>query len=162
MSRKNKRVQSEYDRVTYNTRDFLKGDVIDNLLNEVSKPKYKELDYKDINIKQGEIYYISLGERNKRSGSEQRGVKPCVIIQNNIGNKFSTTTIVAAVTSENKKDLPTHIKINYGDNGSTVLCEQLFTVSKKKIHYLPKPIYTLNQDEKEKLNIALKISLNLK
>ena len=161
MGRKNKRIQSDYTRETYNTRDFLKGDVVDNLLNEVSKPKYKELDYKDINIKQGEIYYISLGERNKRSGSEQRGVKPCVIIQNNIGNKFSTTTIVAAVTSENKKDLPTHIKINYGDNGSTVLCEQLFTVSKKKIHYTSSPSYVLNEKEKEELNKALKVSLGL-
>ena len=161
MSRKNKRVQSEYDRVTYNTREFLRGDKVDNLLKEVSKPKYKELDYKEINIKQGEIYYVTLGERNKHSGSEQRGVKPCVIIQNDIGNRFSTTTIVAVVTSQNKKDLPTHIKINYGDNGSTVLCEQLFTVSKKKIHYLPKPCYVLTEKEKEALTKALKISLGL-
>ena len=52
MSRKNKRAQSEYDRVMYNTREFLRGDKVDNLLKEVSKPKYKELDYKEINIKE--------------------------------------------------------------------------------------------------------------
>ena len=161
MSRKNKRAQSEYDRVMYNTREFLRGDKVDNLLKEVSKPKYKELDYKEINIKQGEIYYVTLGERNKHSGSEQRGVKPCVIIQNDIGNRFSTTTIVAVVTSENKKDLPTHIKINYGEKGSIILCEQIFTISKKKIHYTPVPSYVLNEKEKEELNKALKVSLGL-
>ena len=106
-------------------------------------------------------YDILMADMSGTIGSEQGGLRPVVVIQNDIGNRFSTTTIVAVVTSENKKDLPTHIKINYGEKGSIILCEQIFTISKKKIHYTPAPSYVLNEKEKEELNKALKVSLGL-
>ena len=109
-------------------------------------------------VRKGDIFYADL---SPVIGSEQGGIRPVVVLQNDIGNRFSTTTIVAVVTSENKKELPTHIKINYGEKGSIILCEQIFTISKKKIHYTTVPSYVLNEKEKEELNKALKISLGL-
>lgn len=161
MGRKNNRVKTDYERETFNTREFLKGDKVDKLLKDISKPKYKKYDYKDIKVKKGEVYYVTLDSRTKLSGSEQAGVKPCVIVQNDVGNKYSTTTIVAVITSESKKGLPTHIKINLGEDGSTIMCEQIFTINKKRIHYLDTPCYTLSKEEIKKLNEALKISLGV-
>lgn len=102
-------------------------------------------------VKRGEIYMISLGSGN-RQGSEQQGDRPCVIIQNNIGNTYSTTTIVALLTAEDKRTkrgetYPMHVVLHtsdvlpYGiDEISTVLCEQVQTVDmarlQKKIGYI--------------------------
>lgn len=91
-------------------------------------------------LTQGQIVYVDLGEGE---GSEQFGIRPCVVIQNDTGNKFSTTTIVAPITKEIKvnksgKIQPTHYIIeNYEELGlqskSAILFEQIRCVSKSRI-----------------------------
>ena len=86
-------------------------------------------------IKRGEIYYADL---SPVVGSEQGGIRPILIVQNDIGNKYSPTVIVAAITSQiNKARLPTHIELKSGDFGlqkdSVILLEQLRTLNKKRL-----------------------------
>lgn len=85
-------------------------------------------------MKKGEIYYADL---NGATGSEQSGGRPVLIIQNDIGNKFSPTTIVAAITTNEKKsNMPTHVQLNI-DCGliqkSVVMLEQIRTVDKSRL-----------------------------
>ena len=86
-------------------------------------------------ISKGDIYYASL---DPIVGSEQNGTRPVVIIQNDIGNKYSPTVIAAAITSQTGKNkLPTHIEIGSQDNGlkadSVVLTEQIRTIDKSRL-----------------------------
>ncbi len=86
-------------------------------------------------IKRGEIYYADL---SPVIGSEQGGIRPILVVQNDIGNKFSPTVIAAAITSSmTKARLPTHIEIPSGKYGlnkdSVVLLEQLRTLDKRRI-----------------------------
>ena len=86
-------------------------------------------------IKRGEIYYADL---SPVVGSEQGGIRPILIVQNDIGNKYSPTVIVAAITSQiNKARLPTHIELKSGDFGlqkdPVILLEQLRTLDKKRL-----------------------------
>ena len=83
------------------------------------------------NIKQWEIYYVDLGNV---VGSEQGGIRPCLIVQNDIGNKFSTTTIICPITSQTKGFNKTHLDIDGLLRKSTVLFEQVRTVDKKRIN----------------------------
>ena len=111
-------------------------------------------------FKRGEIYYADL---SPVVGSEQGGVRPVVIIQNDIGNKYSPTVIVAAVTSQiNKAKLPTHIELSqeaYGlPKDSVVLLEQVRTLDK---HRLKDRIGSLDNEKMKKLENALLISLGL-
>ena len=96
------------------------------------------------NIKRGDIYYADL---SPVVGSEQGGMRPVLIVQNNVGNRFSPTVIAAAITSQlNKAKLPTHIEIEartYGlSKDSVVLLEQVRTLDKRrlreKMHEPPK------------------------
>ena len=86
-------------------------------------------------VKRGDIFYADL---SPVIGSEQGGIRPVIIIQNDIGNKYSPTVIVAAITSQiNKAKLPTHVEISseeYGLNrDSVVLLEQIRTLDKKRL-----------------------------
>lgn len=86
-------------------------------------------------IKRGEIYYADL---SPVVGSEQGGVRPVLIIQNNIGNKYSPTIIACAVTSQmTKAKLPTHIEVTQGQFGlakdSVILLEQIRTLDKRRL-----------------------------
>ncbi len=88
-----------------------------------------------MNIKRGEIYYADL---SPVVGSEQGGVRPVLIIQNNVGNKYSPTVIAAAITSQqDKTNLPTHIKVDANGCGlqkdSVVLLEQVRTIDKRRL-----------------------------
>ena len=88
-----------------------------------------------MNIKRGDIYYADL---SPVVGSEQGGVRPVLIVQNNVGNKYSPTVIAAAITSQQSKaNLPTHIAIGADDSGlvknSVVLLEQIRTIDKKRL-----------------------------
>ena len=101
-------------------------------------------------IKRGEIYYANLCPI---VGSEQGGVRPVVILQNDKGNLHSRTTIIAAITSElDKPNLPTHVifKANYMKKESMVLLEQIRTVDKSRIgDFIGKvDAYTMNQVDK--------------
>ena len=85
-------------------------------------------------LKRGDVVLCNLGEGK---GSEQSGVRPCVVIQNDVGNRYSPTIIVATITSSTSKaKLPTHIEINERsglDKPSIVLCEQIRTIDKQRV-----------------------------
>ena len=86
-------------------------------------------------IKRGDIYYADL---SPVVGSEQGGIRPVLIVQNDIGNKYSPTVIIAAITSQiNKGKLPTHVEIGAEDYGlpkdSVILLEQVRTIDKKRL-----------------------------
>ena len=88
-----------------------------------------------MNIKRGDIFYADL---SPVVGSEQGGVRPVLIVQNDVGNKFSPTVIAAAITSrQGKASLPTHIEVNAHDCGlakdSVVLLEQVRTIDKSRL-----------------------------
>ncbi|AQW26383.1 type II toxin-antitoxin system PemK/MazF family toxin [Clostridium perfringens] len=105
----------------------------------------------------GDIFYADLPEQN---GSEQSGVRPVVIIQNNLGNKYGRTLIVAPITSQDKKDLPVHSEIynNSLEKDSTILLEQVTTIDKNKVKEF---VGHLTRNELKKLNIALARSVGL-
>ena len=88
----------------------------------------------DMSVRRGGIYLVDLSER---VGSEQGGLRPAVIIQNDKGNKFSPTTIICPLTSKNKQMKETHVVLTPDDSGvkmnSTVLCEQIITIDKSRI-----------------------------
>ncbi len=119
---------------------------------------------KSIEPKRGEIYWCDLGlVNNNERDYEQKGLRPCIIIQNDIGNKFSPTVIVAAITSQmNKAKLPTHVAIEGKNSGlskdSVILTEQQRTLDKKKVGDF---IGTLTAEDTIKLNKAISISLGL-
>jgi mRNA interferase MazF len=109
-------------------------------------------------IKRGEIYLADLTDA---SGSEQSRVRPVVIIQNNLGNKHSPTTIVACLSSkvDTKAHLPTHYLIINNDDlryQSMVMCEQIKVIDKSR---LLKKITKLNKRQMNIINKKIKISL---
>ena len=111
-------------------------------------------------VKRGDVYFADL---SPVVGSEQGGVRPVLIIQNDIGNRFSPTVIVAAITAQiQKAKLPTHVEIdakNYGfDRDSVILLEQLRTIDKQR---LTDKITHLDDEMMEKVNEALQISRGL-
>jgi len=106
------------------------------------------------------MYYADL---SPVVGSEQGGVRPVLIIQNNVGNKFSPTVVVAAITSKtgSKAKLPTHITLDavHGlEKDSLVLLEQIRTIDRKRIREY---IGTLDDDTMGKVDKALAISFGL-
>lgn len=108
-------------------------------------------------VRRGEIYYADL---SPVVGSEQGGIRPVLIIQNDIGNKYSPTIIAAAITSQlSKAKLPTHIELDT-DTGllkdSVVLLEQIRTLDKKR---LKEKICDVSQIKMAEINQALLISL---
>ncbi|WFA09124.1 type II toxin-antitoxin system PemK/MazF family toxin [Tissierella sp. Yu-01] len=109
-------------------------------------------------VKRGDIFYADL---SPVIGSEQGGVRPVLVIQNDVGNKYSPTIIIAAITSQiNKARLPTHIEINAPDFGlpkdSVVLLEQIRTIDKKRLR---EKIGKFDGDMMRTVDEALKISL---
>lgn len=111
-------------------------------------------------IRRGDIYYADL---RPVVGSEQGGVRPVLIIQNDMGNRHSPTVICAAITSRmNKAKLPTHVEIKAEDYGivkdSVILLEQVRTIDKSR---LKEKVCHLNNEILEKINKALMISLSL-
>ena len=111
-------------------------------------------------VKRGDIYYADL---SPVVGSEQGGVRPVLIVQNNVGNKFSPTVIAAAITSQiNKAKMPTHIEIDADDYGlskdSVILLEQVRTIDKRR---LKERIGHLNDHLMNRVNEAIEISLGL-
>lgn len=111
-------------------------------------------------IKRGDIYYADL---RPVIGSEQGGIRPVLIIQNDVGNKHSPTVICAAITSKmNKAKLPTHVEIDSKKyaivKDSVILLEQLRTIDKKR---LKDKVCHLDKEILEKVDKALLISLEL-
>ena len=111
-------------------------------------------------VKRGDIYYADL---RPVIGSEQGGIRPVLIVQNDVGNKHSPTVICAAITSKmNKAKLPTHIELKAQEyemvKDSVILLEQLRTIDKKR---LKDRVCHLDSDIMEEVNRALLISLEL-
>lgn len=115
---------------------------------------------KDEHIKRGDIYYADLGDV---FGSEQAGVRPVLIVQNDIGNKYSPTVIVAPLTSkERKHQLPTHCNIKSQGRlkvSSLVLLEQLRVIDKSRLK--GKRVGSLAADDMKDVDKALSISVGL-
>ena len=114
----------------------------------------------DINVKRGDIYYADL---SPVVGSEQGGVRPVLIVQNDTGNRYSPTVIAAAITSQtNKAKLPTHIALSAPDYGlprdSVVLLEQIRTIDKRRLR---ERIGSLPPEIMEKVSEAVRVSLGV-
>lgn len=109
-------------------------------------------------MKRGEIYYADLG-RNR--GSEQNGIRLVCVVQNDIGNEHSPTTIVCPLTSQLKACLPTHIELKKGlPKRSTLLAEQIRVIDKHRI-FEEKLIYKLTKEEIKQVDKAIKISIGV-
>ena len=111
-------------------------------------------------VLRGEIFYADL---SPVVGSEQGGVRPVLIIQNDVGNKYSPTVICAAITSQiNKAKLPTHIEIDSAQStlvkDSVILLEQIRTIDKKRLR---EKICRLDENIMRRVNRAVAISLGL-
>jgi len=110
-------------------------------------------------IKRGDIYYADL---SPAYGCEQGGMRPVIIVQNNVGNFHSPTVIVAVMTSKLKKRLPTHIDIQSGEGNlkmdSTVLLEQLKTIDKSR---LIRFVGRVSDSKMDEINRAMLVSLGL-
>lgn len=121
----------------------------------MNKTMYAE---RDPMIARGELYSACL---DPVVGSEQGGVRPVLVIQNDVGNRYSPTVIVLAVTGQlNKAKLPTHVSVAAQGNGlqkdSVVLAEQIRTLDKRR---LKERIGCLTPEQMERVSEALKISL---
>jgi len=111
-------------------------------------------------IKRGEIYFAQL---NPVIGSEQGGIRPVLVVQNDVGNQYSPTTIVLAITSQiNKAKLPTHVEIKAEEypleRDSVILSEQIRTIDKSR---LKQRIAVLNEEMMNRVDRALAISIGL-
>ena len=110
-------------------------------------------------IKRGDIYYADL---NPAVASEQGGIRPVLVVQNDVGNCYSPTIIIAVLTSKSKKKLPTHISIHSGEGNiamdSTVLLEQLRTIDKFR---LQKYVGSISGETMDRIDRAMLVSLGL-
>ena len=114
----------------------------------------------DLIVKKGDLFFADL---SPVIGSEQGGVRPVLVVQNDVGNKYSPTIIVAAVTSQTgKAKLPTHVQLEASQGGlsknSVVLLEQLRTIDKQR---LKERIGSLNEKQIPDVEKALSVSLGI-
>ena len=114
----------------------------------------------DTNVRRGDIYYADL---SPVVGSEQGGVRPVLIIQNDTGNRYSPTVIAAAITSQtNKAKLPTHIALSAPDHGrprdSVVLLEQVRTLDKRRLR---ERMGRVDGELMERIDAAIAVSFGL-
>ena len=113
-----------------------------------------------LNIKRGDIFYADL---SPVVGSEQGGVRPVLIVQNDVGNRYSPTVIAAAITSQRfKTKLPTHISVNADSCGlskdSVVLLEQIRTLDKQRLR---ERMGNLQDSDMNRIDNALSVSMGL-
>lgn len=111
-------------------------------------------------VKRGDLFYADL---SPVVGSEQGGIRPVLVVQNDVGNKYSPTVIAAAVTSQiNKAKMPTHIEISAETYGlvkdSVILMEQIRTIDKKR---LKEKIGHADEELMQRVNRALSVSFAL-
>lgn len=105
-------------------------------------------------LQRGDIYIVELNGE----GSEQRGSRPCLIIQNDMGNTYSNTTIILPITSQNKRYTKTHVDIECLRYPSTVLCEQIRVLDKSK---LQRKIATLSAEKMMEVQSKILITLGM-
>ena len=121
---------------------------------------FKKMESEFVVVRRGDIYYADL---RPVVGSEQGGIRPVLIIQNDMGNKHSPTVICAAITSKlNKAKLPTHVELGADRYGvvrdSVILLEQVRTIDKSR---LKERICHIDSEALEKVDTALQVSLSL-
>lgn len=112
----------------------------------------------DIRVKRGEVYYADL---DGRVGSEQKGRRPVVIMQNNVGNAYSPTVVVVPATSQTKNALSTHVPIHGEpemDNRTVFMAEQIQTIDKTRIR---KFVCALKEETVKKIESAIKAELGM-
>lgn len=114
----------------------------------------------ELKVRRGQIYYVDLGTG---IGSEAKKVRPCVIVQNNVGNRFSPTTIVVPITHRDKnKQQPTQVVLNKalvcGNIDGVILAEQLRIIDKKRIREF---IGSLTKKGVKELNKAMQVSIGV-
>ncbi|MGK4040901.1 type II toxin-antitoxin system PemK/MazF family toxin [Heyndrickxia oleronia] len=113
-----------------------------------------------MSVKRGDVYFADL---SPVVGSEQGGLRPVLIVQNDLGNRFSPTTIVIAITGQiSKAKLPTHIEISAKEynlaKDSVILAEQIRTIDKRR---LTDKITSLDEEMMKRVDEAVKISLGI-
>lgn len=111
-------------------------------------------------VSRGEIYFAEL---NPVQGSEQGGVRPVLIIQNDVGNTYSPTTIILAITSQlNKARLPTHVALPAAESGlkkdSVILAEQMRTIDKSRLR---QKVAQLKPPTMQRIDNAMAVSIGL-
>ncbi|MBQ6943675.1 MAG: type II toxin-antitoxin system PemK/MazF family toxin [Ruminococcus sp.] len=109
-------------------------------------------------IKRGDLFYADL---NPVIGSEQGGIRPVLVVQNNVGNMHSPTIVVLPITSSNKPSLPVHAKVDDNDlltDGSIALAEQIRTIDKRRLRSY---IGSLDSDAMKRVDEIIKISLEV-
>ncbi len=111
-------------------------------------------------LKRGDIFFAEL---NPVQGSEQGGVRPVLVVQNDVGNNFSPTTIILPITSRmSKAKLPTHVALSRRESGlsrdSVVLAEQIRTIDKVR---LQQKVATLNEITMSRINLAMEVSMGI-
>lgn len=111
-------------------------------------------------INRGDIFYADL---SPVVGSEQGGVRPVLVVQNNVGNKFSPTVIIAAITSQlSKAKLPTHIELSHSKynlpKDSVVLLEQIRTLDKRR---LQQKVSSIDASTMQRIDVAILVSLGI-
>ena len=103
-------------------------------------------------LRRGEIWIVDLG---KNVGSEQNGVRPCLIVQNDVGNAKSATTIICPISTKSRTDLPMHVETDKLKHRSIIKCENIRAIDKSRLKYKVCRIDTKSVDE------ALRITLGL-
>jgi mRNA interferase MazF len=112
-------------------------------------------------VQRGQVVWVEL----EGQGSEQRGQRPCIVLQNNVGNRFAPTTIIVPMTTKKpKRVLPTHLAVSEEELGeklrdSVILCEQIRTIDKKRIKSLGKVLSeSIMKQLQEKIFVSLDFS----
>lgn len=139
---------------------YPKGFLIDENVYIQQTPEIKS----ENTIQRGDVYYADLNGIENYCGSEQTGKRPVLIIQNNKGNRYSDTTIVAIITSKIKRrELPTHVKLpnNFMTQRSMVCTEQIKTIDKKRLGNYINNVLSFDSSIMDKVDKAIKESLEL-
>ena len=132
------------------------------MTNTMTTPRFEvKVNPRLMEIKWGDIVYVDFTDNSR--DSEQNGIRPAIIIQNDKGNEHSPTTIVASITSQDKKPMPIHVWVKPYQSGlnrpSTILCEQIRTIDKSRI--ISKVGHIDTEWLIEKIKKSLTISFNV-
>ena len=132
------------------------------MMNTATRPTFTiKVNPEIMDIKWGDVIYVDVG--NEAKGSEQKGNRPAIIVQNDIGNRYSSTTIVALITSQEKRYMPTHVIVEPWQSGlnkvSTIMLEQIKTIDKSRI--ISKVGHIETDWLKEKIKKSLTISFGM-
>ena len=132
------------------------------MMNTATRPRFEiTVNPELMDVKWGDVIYVDVG--NEAKGSEQKGNRPAIIVQNDIGNRYSSTTIIALITSQEKRYMPTHVIVEPWQSGlnkvSTIMLEQIKTIDKSRI--ISKVGHIETDWLKEKIKKSLTISFGV-